>query len=76
MQTTLVLSSALAKIEYDEPQKLLELEFRDRTIYRYRNVPARIHRELLTSESKGEYFNRMIRGAFCEERLQNSHSLS
>jgi hypothetical protein len=76
MQTTLVKSSALLTINYDERTKVLEVEFRDRATYRYWEVPEWIHHELLNAESKGAYFNRTIRGAFREKRLQNSSGLS
>jgi hypothetical protein len=64
MQTTPVASTTLARIAYDPSRQLLHLEFRDRTVYQYLGVPADLHQALLHSRSKGQYFNRAIRGHF------------
>lgn len=64
MQPTLVESAAIATVAYDAGSGLLQLEFRDRTIYQYSGVPAAVHKALLRAPSKGDYFNRAIRGQF------------
>jgi lysyl-tRNA synthetase class 2 len=63
-------STTLARIAYDAQEQLLDLQFRDRAIYRYFEVPAIVHAELMTARSKGEYFNRAIRGHFRHDRLK------
>ena len=57
-------STTLATVAYDEALELLQLEFRSRAIYQYFGVPAVVHAALLGAESKGSYFNRVIRGGF------------
>ena len=70
MKLTVVQSTSLATVAYDANRELLQIEFRDRTIYRYRHVPADVHAALLCAPSKGSYFNRVIRGQFVFTRLR------
>ena len=67
MPVTPAASSALATIAYDASRKLLRLEFRDRSVYSYLGVPAEVYQALLSSSSKGQFFNRAIRGQFPHE---------
>jgi len=62
-------STTLAAISYAAQQSLLEVEFRDGTGYRFFGVPARCFQELLTSDSKGRYFNSEIRNRFRFQRV-------
>jgi len=64
MTITAVESSTLAAVGYDEFSELLELEFRSGAVYRYFSVPATEHESLLAAVSKGNYFNRAIRGRY------------
>jgi hypothetical protein len=57
-------SSLLASVDYDASQSVLQLEFRSGAMYRYFAVPATIHEDLLSADSKGSYFNSRIRGNF------------
>ena len=70
MKLTLVESTTLATVAYDADRQLLQIEFRDRTTYRYRRVPADVHAGLLHAPSKGSYFNRVIRGQFMFTRIR------
>jgi hypothetical protein len=69
MCVTAVESTALAVVVYDEARKLLQLEFRSRTVYRYFGVPARVQEDLLRAPSQGRYFNAEIRGRFRHVRV-------
>ena len=69
MKLTVMESTSLATVAYDANLELLQIEFRDRTIYRYRQVPADVHAALLRAPSKGSYFNRVIRGRFVFTRI-------
>jgi hypothetical protein len=73
MKLTVVQSTSLATVAYDANRRLLQIEFRDRTIYRYVHVPADVHAALLCAPSKGSYCNRVIRGQFVSTRIQ-AHS--
>jgi hypothetical protein len=64
MPLATVESTALAAVAYDASEQILNIEFRGRTIYRYYEVPAEIYEALLSAPSKGQYFNRAIRGRF------------
>jgi hypothetical protein len=64
MNRTVVESTTLATVAYDDVRKLLRLEFRSRAIYQYSGVPPAVHQALLQAPSLGVYFNRVIRGRF------------
>ena len=57
-------STMLASVAYDPSESILRLEFRDGAIYRYIAVPSDVHRGLLAAESKGSFFNHLIRNRF------------
>ncbi len=64
MPPTPVQSAALATVAYEAGGGLLRLQFHDQTIYQFSGVPAAVHEALLRAPSKGDYFNRAIRGQF------------
>jgi hypothetical protein len=64
MNVTAVESTTLATVGYDDAHELLQLEFRSGAIYRYHGVAAAVYEALLQASSKGNYFNRAIRGHF------------
>lgn len=64
MHVTAVESTTLATVAYDKARGLLQLEFRSGAIYQYFGVAAAVHEALLGAPSKGNYFNRFIRGRF------------
>ena len=57
-------STMLASAAYCPNRTLLDLEFRDGTLYRFFDVPPACFQQLMTSDSKGAYFNRNIRNHF------------
>ena len=69
MRVTVVESTTLAVVVYDEARELLQVEFRSRNVYRYFGVPARVHEGLLRAPSRGRYFNNEIRGRFGYARM-------
>jgi len=64
MTVTAVHSTTLTRITFDEPKKVLGLEFRDGSAYQYFEVPTTVYKALLAAPSKGSYFNQAIRGRF------------
>jgi hypothetical protein len=64
-----VVSSSIASIGYDAERKTLEVEFVGGRVYRYYDVPKRVHSGLLEASSIGGYFNANIRPHFPYERL-------
>ena len=71
MNVTVVESTTLATVAYDEARELLRLQFRSREIYQYLGVPAVVHQGLLRCSSKGSYFNQVIRGRFPYDRVSD-----
>ena len=64
MTITAVDSTSLRTIGYDDERQPLPVEFHNRSIYQYFEVPATVYRELMQAPSKGAYFNRSIRPSF------------
>jgi hypothetical protein len=63
-------SKTLAWVGYSPEWKMLELGFRTGRIYEYYDVPRNVFQELLTSESKGAFFNLQIRNRFRYRRVK------
>lgn len=61
MKTIAVDSTTLRTVGYDAERQLLQIEFQDRSLYQYFDVPAVLYEELMEAHSKGTYFNRSIR---------------
>lgn len=57
-------SSNIYAIGYDAAERILEIQFRSGGVYRYYDVPQAVHREFMSSISKGRYFYNAIKGAF------------
>lgn len=69
MQRTPVSSSNLASVGYDRTSQTLEIEFKNRSIYEYYDVPEDVYNELMQAASHGSYFNDCIRGAFSYRKV-------
>lgn len=59
-------SSVIRGIEYDASSRVLSILFVDGKMYRYRNVPSHIVDRFLRASSKGQYFNKHVRGRYLE----------
>jgi hypothetical protein len=59
-----VVSSNVASIGYSRHLHALEVEFTRGAIYRFLDVPAKVHRDLLAAESKGRFITENIRGKY------------
>jgi hypothetical protein len=64
MKRVAIISKALAKVGYDEASQTLEITFKDGRVYEFEDVPAKVHFELMTSASKGSYFQDYIRDIY------------
>ncbi len=69
MQRTPLRSRALVSAGYDPALQLLELEFHNGRVYRYREVPPGVYEFLLRTPSKGGFVNRMIDGRYAHEEI-------
>jgi hypothetical protein len=59
-----VQSTALASVGYSKRLHALEIEFRNGAIYRYLEVEAAVHQELLNAPSKARFYDENIRGKY------------
>ncbi|MBI3924051.1 MAG: KTSC domain-containing protein [Armatimonadetes bacterium] len=69
-----VASSSLASIGYDAASRILDVEFRKGSVYRYFEVLPSVHEALLLAPSKGRFFVTEVRDRFPYTRV--SHSIS
>src|SRR4029079_18487782 len=57
-------SSVMTGVDYDEEAQELDILFSSGKTYRYFGVPADVYAMLLEAESKGQFFNEEIKGAY------------
>lgn len=61
-------SETISAIRYDARRELLDIRFTNDRTYRYFGVPDFVYRALRSADSKGRYFNEIVRGGYeCEE---------
>jgi hypothetical protein len=68
MHRTPIESKAITSIAYDLAEQRLEILFQDGGVYQYRDFPPDVYRQFLAADSKGQYFNKTIRGRFAHVR--------
>lgn len=61
MRRTPVTSSTLESVGYDSTNRVLEIEFKDGSIYQYYGVPEPVYLGLLSASSHGQYFDQEIK---------------
>ena len=68
-------SSTIHKLDYNEKEKVMEIEFRSGNVYRYYNVPPRMWKifqlYIECEGSAGSFFNEYIRNQFTSEKIRN-----
>ena len=64
MTRTPVRSSTLVSVGYDDPEQVLELEFKRNSVYQYFSVPKALYDQLMAASSKGKFFDQKIRDKF------------
>lgn len=67
---TPVVSSNLRAVGYDAATRLLDIEFTNGDVYRYRNVPQRVHSLLMGAASVGKAFKTHIVGQYDFEKVK------
>lgn len=70
MEWESVVSSNIHAIGYDLEQKILGVEFNDRSIYHYFGVPQSEHLSLMNASSKGSYLHAHIKGKYRYEQIK------
>lgn len=63
MEMTKVKSSNVEAYGYDEAQRVLTVDFKSGSRYRYFDVPAEVAQELGKAESKGRFIRASVVGA-------------
>ncbi|QNH64233.1 KTSC domain-containing protein [Hymenobacter sediminicola] len=63
MPRTRVQSNNIASIGYDEKAEILEVEFRNGSVYQYYGVPKRIYVGLMNASSHGAYLAQYVKDA-------------
>ena len=61
MERIEVRSSDIRSVGYDKKMKTLEVEFKNKSIYQYSEVPEEVYVELMEARSKGSYFAKAIK---------------
>lgn len=70
MNRKLVRSSNIYSIGYEMETQMLEVEFKNGTIYQYSDVPKAVYSEFLGASSKGSYFYYHIRNRYNNQQLK------
>jgi len=60
----MVESSVIDEVGYDEATQALTLKFDSGETYEYKAVPKAVYDELMAAESKGQYFQKNIKGKY------------
>ncbi|NGX42287.1 MAG: hypothetical protein K940chlam7_00565 [Chlamydiae bacterium] len=64
MDRQTVPSSNLSSVGYDERTETLEIQFHNGSVFKYHDVPAETHGQLINARSVGSFFSTNIRNAF------------
>ena len=62
-------STVIASISYDTATATLRITFVSGLIYDYQQVPEEVYQALKTSDAKGIYLNRYIKGKYPFEKV-------
>lgn len=63
-------SSNVNKVGYDETAQILQVEFKNGGVYRYKAVPKDMYDAMLTAPSIGSFIAKCIKGYFESEKAQ------
>ncbi|MFB6071144.1 MAG: KTSC domain-containing protein [Halanaeroarchaeum sp.] len=70
MKRESVESSIIESVGYDPDEEVLEIEFKEGGVYRYREVPESVYRGLLSVDSHGSYHAEHIKHSYPFERVK------
>jgi hypothetical protein len=69
-------STTIHRMEYQEEEKILEIEFRSGSVYRYFHVPPRLWKVFQlyheVDGSAGSFFNEYIKNQFTSEKIKEA----
>jgi lysyl-tRNA synthetase class 2 len=68
-------STTIHRVDYNEQEKAMDIEFRSGNVYRYHNVPSRLWKvfELYIEceGSPGSFFNEYIKSQYTSEKIKD-----
>ena len=68
-------STTIHKVEYNDEQKAMDIEFRSGNVYRYYNVPPRMWKVfqlyIECEGSPGSFFNEYVKGQYTCEKIKD-----
>lgn len=64
-----VRSTSLRSVGYHRALRVMEIEFRSGSLYRYRHVPVSAYEALIQAKSKGRHFSEQMRGHYEVRRM-------
>lgn len=68
-------STSIHKVDYNEGEKSLDIEFRSGNVYRYRDVPPRLWKVfqlyIECEGSPGSFFNEYIKSQYTSEKIKD-----
>lgn len=68
-------STTIHKVEYNDEQKAMDIEFRSGNVYRYYNVPQRMWKVfqlyIECEGSPGSFFNEYVKGQYTSEKIKD-----
>lgn len=62
-------SSNIVSIGHSFPRRMLEVEFKNGSVYRYKGVNNRIYRAILSSDSKGKALHNLVKGKYPYKKI-------
>ena len=62
-------SSNIAAIGYEKDLSVLEVEFKNGSVYQYYDVPENIFNDIMGADSKGKYLAQFVKGTFRYSRV-------
>ena len=69
MERRPVASSSIVAVGYDPASRVLEIEFRKGSTYRFFDVPEFLYRGLMLAPSKGSFYNRNVEDRYRYEDI-------
>ncbi len=71
MKREKVKSTAMRSVGYNADLQVLEVEFPDKDVYRYSNLPLEVYVAFRQSPSLGTFLNRFIKDQYPEKKISN-----
>jgi hypothetical protein len=67
-----VASLTMSSVSYSSDLRILDVEFRSHSVYRYFDVSPDIYHKLMAADSKGRFFNASVRNCFRHQEIIHS----